>query len=62
MLASFRGNEDLTITLYEESIEELSQDLALVNNESTKQLIQDEINYCNRRIEEIKQLSNELNK
>lgn len=56
MLVSFKGNEDFTISLYEETIEELSQDLTLVNNESTKQLIQEEINYCNRRIEEIKRL------
>jgi hypothetical protein len=59
MLVSFRGNEDFTISLYEETIEELTHDLTIVENASTKELIKDEIEYCNKRIEEIKTLKNE---
>jgi hypothetical protein len=51
-----KGNEEFTISLYKDSIQELTHDLSLVKNDSTKKVIQDEIDYCIRRVNEIERL------
>jgi hypothetical protein len=51
-----KGNEEFTISLYKDSIQELSEDLLLVKNDSTKNVIQDEIDYCIKRINQIEEL------
>jgi hypothetical protein len=51
-----KGNEELTISLYKDSIQELIDDLLLVKNDSTKKVIQDEIDYCIKRVSQIEEL------
>lgn len=53
---SVKENKELIILLYEEALQHLKEDLENVKNNTTRSLILDEINCCEKRLREVKSL------
>jgi hypothetical protein len=51
---SVSDDKELIISLYEEDLLSLKEDLNRVENDFTKKLILDEIMYCENRLKEIR--------
>lgn len=52
-----KDNQDLLISLYKESLQQLNEDLKIVKHDTTRSLIEEEIKSCEKRLKHIEEIT-----